>query len=118
MRRTRSGPYSGKISPRIVLGSSQSMGLGRRLSAPLFFLGGETNPGRSLAELVLVFPYMHQTLRDAYQHAQGRLDYDEVRRYLGQAFSGVAHLHAHGVAHRDLSLSNFLLNRWLFYLWK
>ena len=34
----------------------------------------------------------------------------EVRRYCGHIFAGLAHLHAHGVCHRDLCMPNMLLS--------
>nr|XP_031362960.1 inactive serine/threonine-protein kinase PLK5 [Lonchura striata domestica] len=41
--------------------------------------------------------------------ARGRLTEPEVRYYLRQLLSGLRYLHGHGLVHRDLKLSNFLL---------
>ncbi|XP_072775570.1 inactive serine/threonine-protein kinase PLK5 isoform X2 [Taeniopygia guttata] len=41
--------------------------------------------------------------------ARGRLTEPEVRFYLRQLLSGLRYLHGHGLVHRDLKLSNFLL---------
>ncbi|XP_066192154.1 inactive serine/threonine-protein kinase PLK5-like [Sylvia atricapilla] len=41
--------------------------------------------------------------------ARGRLTEPEVRFYLRQLLSGLRYLHGHGLVHRDLKLSNFLV---------
>ncbi|XP_068029838.1 serine/threonine-protein kinase PLK3-like [Anomalospiza imberbis] len=41
--------------------------------------------------------------------ARGRLTEPEVRYYLRQLLSGLRYLHGHGLVHRDLKLSNFLV---------
>ncbi|XP_039243195.1 inactive serine/threonine-protein kinase PLK5-like [Pipra filicauda] len=41
--------------------------------------------------------------------ARGRLGEPEVRFYLRQVISGLRYLHGHGLVHRDLKLSNFLV---------
>ncbi|KAJ7412204.1 inactive serine/threonine-protein kinase PLK5-like protein [Willisornis vidua] len=41
--------------------------------------------------------------------ARGRLREPEVRYYLRQVISGLHYLHGHGLVHRDLKLSNFLV---------
>lgn len=43
--------------------------------------------------------------------AQGPLEEPRARRLFGELLEGVAHLHQHGVAHRDLKLENLLLDR-------
>lgn len=43
--------------------------------------------------------------------AQGPLAEDHARRLFGELLAGVAHLHRHGVVHRDLKLENLLLDR-------
>lgn len=43
--------------------------------------------------------------------AFGPLPLDEVRRCGAQLLSAMAHMHAHGVLHRDLKLSNILLDQ-------
>ncbi|XP_063259243.1 inactive serine/threonine-protein kinase PLK5-like isoform X2 [Prinia subflava] len=40
---------------------------------------------------------------------RGRLSEPEVRFYLRQLLSGLGYLHGHGLVHRDLKLSNFLV---------
>ncbi|XP_037101259.1 hormonally up-regulated neu tumor-associated kinase homolog A [Syngnathus acus] len=40
-----------------------------------------------------------------------RLPEKEVRRYTRQILAAVAHLHQHGVVHRDLKIENFLLDQ-------
>jgi len=50
------------------------------------------------------------TLFDALEH-HGRYPEAEARPCFAQAMSAVAHLHANGVAHRDLKLESFLLER-------
>ncbi|KAF0700492.1 Aste57867_8976 [Aphanomyces stellatus] len=50
-------------------------------------------------------------LYDALQHAPGhRFDLATARMFLGQIARGVSFLHRQGVAHRDLSLENVLLD--------
>ncbi|XP_039589205.1 inactive serine/threonine-protein kinase PLK5-like isoform X2 [Passer montanus] len=41
--------------------------------------------------------------------ARGRLTEPELRYYLRQLLSGLRYLHGHGLVHRDLKLSNFLV---------
>ncbi|XP_041338753.1 inactive serine/threonine-protein kinase PLK5-like isoform X3 [Pyrgilauda ruficollis] len=41
--------------------------------------------------------------------ARGRLTEPELRYYLRQLLSGLQYLHGHGLVHRDLKLSNFLV---------
>merc|ERR1719316_2151636 len=40
-----------------------------------------------------------------------RLSHEMAARVALQMVSAIAHIHAHGVTHRDLKLSNFLLSR-------
>ncbi|XP_058714419.1 inactive serine/threonine-protein kinase PLK5-like isoform X4 [Poecile atricapillus] len=49
-----------------------------------------------------------QSLADILR-ARGRLTEPEVRYYLRQLLSGLRYLHGHGLVHRDLKLSNFLV---------
>ncbi|RLV76673.1 hypothetical protein DV515_00016737 [Chloebia gouldiae] len=49
-----------------------------------------------------------QSLADIVR-ARGRLTEPEVRYYLRQLLSGLRYLHGHGLVHRDLKLSNFLV---------
>lgn len=51
---------------------------------------------------------------ELYRHLQRRgrpLKDDEVRRIFGSVVEGVVHLHARGIIHRDLKLSNILLTK-------
>ncbi|XP_039589215.1 inactive serine/threonine-protein kinase PLK5-like isoform X3 [Passer montanus] len=49
-----------------------------------------------------------QSLADILR-ARGRLTEPELRYYLRQLLSGLRYLHGHGLVHRDLKLSNFLV---------
>lgn len=56
----------------------------------------------------------HASGGDVYQllHARGRgLSVTDVRIFGAQLCSAIAHMHAHGIMHRDLKLSNLLLQR-------
>ena len=56
--------------------------------------------------LYLVFQYLEASLHDIWHRARGFLDWDLADRYGHHARHGLAHLHSHSVAHRDLSLAN------------
>lgn len=61
-------------------------------------------------KLHLVYPYMACSLRDAWSRACGLLSFYQADRYGRHIALGTAHLHSCGIAHRDLSLSNVLLD--------
>ena len=61
-------------------------------------------------ELFLVFQYCALSLSDAFQRAQGFLNWTVVRKYSCQFLRGSAHLHRSNIAHRDLTMRNVLLD--------
>jgi serine/threonine protein kinase len=62
------------------------------------------------SKLYLVFQYLEASLHDIWHRARGFLDWDLADRYGHHVIQGLAHLHAHAVAHRDLSLANILFD--------
>jgi serine/threonine protein kinase len=58
--------------------------------------------------LYVVFQYLEATLHDVWTRARGQLDWDIADRYGHHVLLGLAHLHKHMVAHRDLSMGNIL----------
>ena len=60
--------------------------------------------------LLLVFEYLYNSLSDVFHRAHGLLPVDVSRHYAHQTLMGLRHLHAHNVAHRDLSLGNILVD--------
>ena len=60
--------------------------------------------------LLLVLEYLPHSLSDEWHRCQGFLDFDLVRRYGRHIGLGLAHLHFHGVAHRDLHMQNLLMD--------
>ena len=61
------------------------------------------------AHLYIVFEYMILSLRQVWERAQGFLNFKMVGQYGREVLNGLAHLHGHRVAHRDLSMNNVLL---------
>jgi male germ cell-associated kinase len=62
-----------------------------------------------------VFEYMptgslHDVMEQRYRQRLGPLPDDKVRNLLRQLLAGVAHLHDHGLVHRDLKPKNVLLH--------
>ena len=66
------------------------------------FVQGET--------LCLVFKYHDVSLWDVWKRRCGIFEQVAARRYSVQIVAGIAHLHKHDVAHRDLSLGNLLVS--------
>jgi serine/threonine protein kinase len=60
--------------------------------------------------LYLVFQYLEASLHDVWTRARGFLDWDKADRYGYHVLLGLAHLHHHKVAHRDLSMGNILFD--------
>ena len=60
--------------------------------------------------LFLVFEYCTLSLSDVFQRAGGFLDWIVAEDHMRGVLQGLAHIHAHHVAHRDLSMSNVLLD--------
>ena len=60
--------------------------------------------------LYLVFQYLEASLHDVWVRARGFLDWERADRYGHHVLLGLAHLHAHKVAHRDLSMGNILFD--------
>ena len=58
----------------------------------------------------VVFEYLYNSLPDLFHRAHGLLPVDVSRHYAYQTLMGLCHLHAHNVAHCDLSLGNILLD--------
>lgn len=61
-------------------------------------------------KLCLVFEYLYNSLSDIFHRAQGLLHMAVARDYSRQTVQGLIHLHAHRVAHRDLSMGNILVD--------
>ena len=61
-------------------------------------------------DLCIVLEYVETTVFRLYKEARFMLGYDLCRRYSRQMFSGLAHLHDHGIAHRDLHMGNLLVS--------
>ncbi|KAI9202648.1 kinase-like domain-containing protein [Polychytrium aggregatum] len=56
-------------------------------------------------QVILVLPFLkHDEFRDFFL----TLPCDDVRAYLRALFSGLKHIHSHGVVHRDIKPANFL----------
>ena len=62
------------------------------------------------ARLCLVFEYLYYCLSDVFDRAEGLLHVAVAQDYSCQVLQGLAHLHSHQVAHRDLSMGNILLD--------
>ena len=60
--------------------------------------------------MILVFEYLYNSLSDVFHQAHGLLPVHVSRRYAHQTLMGLRHMHAHNVAHRDLSLGNILVD--------
>lgn len=60
--------------------------------------------------LCLVFRYHDASLFHMWRAARGRLELDQAARYSRHVCSGLAHLHRHGICHRDVCLSNLLVS--------
>ncbi|TRZ16222.1 hypothetical protein HGM15179_010901 [Zosterops borbonicus] len=122
---TSGRPYALKVIPRARLGAA---GTGDRVQRELELQGRLRHPHLvrlhghfthsdrlclllelcargSLSQPLSLCP---QSLADTVR-ARGRLTEPEVRFYLRQLLSGLRYLHGHGLVHRDLKLSNFLL---------
>ena len=57
-----------------------------------------------------MFEYLYNSLSDLFHRAQGLLHVPVARDYSWQVLQGLAHLHSHRVAHRDLSMGNILVD--------
>jgi len=62
------------------------------------------------SNLQMVFEYLYNSFSDLFHRAHGLLPMDVSRHYAYQILMGLRHLHAHNVAHRDLSLGNILVD--------
>ena len=60
--------------------------------------------------LHLVFQYLEASLHNMWHPTRGFLDWDLADRYGHHVLQGLAHLRAHSVAHRDLSMGNILFD--------
>ena len=65
-----------------------------------------TQPG----ELWMVFPLADSDVWAKWSFLQGRMERQAALGYLMQACSGVAHLHALGIIHRNLAMQSMLLS--------
>ena len=61
-------------------------------------------------ELCLVSRYHDRNLQQAWMHSCRHLDFSSVTRYANHVALGLAHMHAHGLAHRDVSMPNLLVS--------
>ena len=61
-------------------------------------------------ELCLVSRYHDRNLQQVWMHCCRHLDFSSVTRYTSHAALGLAHMHAHGLAHRDVSMPNLLVS--------
>ena len=68
-----------------------------------------TRPDRGRRYLYMVFDFMDNTLWRVWGGYRRVLPHAQVVRYINDLVSGVAHLHAHGIVHADLSMSNMLI---------
>ncbi|MCP4240673.1 MAG: protein kinase [bacterium] len=66
---------------------------------------------QGVPHLYMVFPFSDATLYSIWRGHRGLVPVARAHGYLLHAVRGVAHLHAFGVVHGDLSLSNFLVSR-------
>lgn len=64
---------------------------------------------REGATLYMVFEYMRGGSLLEHQRAAGRLSERDVRNVFFQVMQGLAHLHGHGVMHRDVKPENILV---------
>jgi hypothetical protein len=76
----------------------------------LHLLDFPTLPSPDFRDVLLVLPYMHADLHKIIRSGQELTD-KHMQAVTCQILRGLAHLHACGVAHRDLKPGNVLLNK-------
>ncbi|KAK6523840.1 kinase subunit of RNA polymerase II carboxy-terminal domain kinase I [Arthrobotrys megalospora] len=58
----------------------------------------------------MIFEYMDHDLTGILNHPTFRLSWANIKDLAHQFFSGLAHIHQHGILHRDIKSSNILVN--------
>ena len=58
----------------------------------------------------IVFKHHNSSLHQVWKAARGFLPLDAAWRYSHHLFAGLAHMHSHGICHRDLTMMNLLLS--------